>query len=588
MTEAMYKQTRWTLNELLPGSRGAELEGVINEIEDTATYIQSLRDTLVPGLTCEGFMRVLNALERFAALSNRLGAYGQLWFSEDTQNREALAYMVNMDDILAALQNRILFFNLWWRTLDNDEANRLIDCAGPLVYYLQLQRNFKQHTLSEPEEKIINIKDVNGVNAILTIYDMITNKYVFEMEINGEKKKLTRDALMDYVRHPDAQLRKGAYQELFRVYGADEVVLSQIYIHRIRDFANENLHLRHFQSPISMRNITNDVSDIAVELLLTVCELEAGVFQRYFRLKARMLDTPKLQRYDIYAPVATQSHKVIAYNEAVAMVLDTFREFSPQMEVLARSVFDQQHVDGEDRPNKRGGAFCYSALPKILPWVLVNYNGQPRNVATIAHEMGHAVHALMAQDHSIFTYNATLPLAETASVFSEMLLTERLLATQTDKEVKREILQSSIDDIYATIIRQAYFVIFEQKAHRLFSEGDIDLNALYMSTLTAQFGDAVDVGKDFKHEWMAIPHIYHTPFYCYAYCFGELLSLALYQRYKEEGERFKPTFLKILSYGGSKSPDHMLSEVGIDISDPAFWRSGFRVIEAMIHQLEHL
>ncbi|KJU86774.1 pepF/M3 family oligoendopeptidase [Candidatus Magnetobacterium bavaricum] len=602
MTNATYKQMRWALNELLPGDKGPELEDIINEIDDTASYIQSLRDMLVPGLTCEDFMRMLNALERFATLSNRLGAYGQLWFSEDTQNREALSYMVRMDDMLASLQNRILFFNLWWRSLGNDEANRLIGCSGSLAYYLQMQRNFKQHTLSEPEEKVINLKDVNGINAILTLYDMITNKYVFELEIDddmgsatpGSKKKLTRDALMGYVRHHDAQIRKSAYQELFRVYAADEAILSQVYIHRLRDFTNENLHLRQFLSPISVRNLANDVSDIAVEILLTVCEVEAHVFQRYFKLKARMLNTPKLQRYDIYAPYVNEQQrnngprKVIAYNEAVAMVLDTFREFSPQIETHARRVFDQRHVDGEDRPNKRGGAFCYSVLPTLLPWVLVNYNGQPRQVATIAHEMGHAVHAMMAHDHSVLTYNATLPLAETASVFAEMLLTERLLATETDRGVKREILQNSIDDIYATIIRQAYFVIFEQKAHRLFSEGDIDLNALYMSTLSAQFGDAVDVSKDFRLEWMAIPHIYHSPFYCYAYCFGELLSLALYQRYKEEGERFKPLFLKILSYGGSKSPDHILSEVGIDISDPAFWRSGFRVIETMIHQLEVL
>ncbi|MBF0607487.1 MAG: M3 family oligoendopeptidase [Candidatus Magnetobacterium sp. LHC-1] len=603
MTDAMHKQTlpqglltpRWTLSELLPGGKGPELEDVIQEIDETASYIQSLRDTLVPGIACEDFVRLLNALERFATLSNRLGAYGQLWFSEDTQNREALSYMVRMDDMLASLQNRILFFNLWWRSLSNDEANRLIACSGSLQYYLKQQRNFKRHTLSEPEEKIINLKDVNGINAILTLYDMITNKYAFELEISGKKQQLTRDALMGYVRHHDAGLRKGAYQELLRVYGADEAVLSQIYTHRLRDFTNENLHLRQFQSPISVRNLANDVSDLAVEILLTVCEVEAHVFQRYFKLKGRMLNTPKLQRYDIYAPCYASSdnqdnkpHKTIAYHDAVAMVLDTFREFSPQLEVLARRVFEQQHVDSEDRPNKRGGAFCYSALPTLLPWVLVNYNGQPRQVATIAHEMGHAVHALMAHEHSVLTYNATLPLAETASVFSEMLLTERLLATETDRNVKREILQNAIDDIYATVIRQAYFVIFEQKAHRLFSEGEIDLNALYMSTLSAQFGDAVDVSKDFRFEWMAIPHIYHTPFYCYAYCFGELLSLALYQRYKEEGEKFKPLFLKILSYGGSKSPDHILNEVGIDISDPALWRSGFRVIETMIHQLEVL
>ncbi|MBF0344001.1 MAG: M3 family oligoendopeptidase [Nitrospirae bacterium] len=588
MTDTVYMQTRWTLKELLPSGKGPELEETITEIHNTAAYIESLRDTLQPGLSCEGFMRIINALERFAALSNRLGSYGQLWFSEDTQNRDALSYMVRIDDMLASLHNRILFFNLWWRALDETQANRLIECSGSLAYYLRYQRSFMKHTLSEPEEKIINIKDVNGSNALLTLYDMITAKYTFVLEVDGEKKRLTKDALINYVRHPNPQLRKSAYQELFRVYGADEGVLSQIYTYKLRDFANENLHLRHFQSPISVRNLSNDVPDVAVEILLTVCEVESVVFQRYFKHKARMLNIPRLQRYDIYAPTADTPQKVIAYNEAVAMVLDAFNEFSPQMGALARRVFDQQHVDSEDRTNKRSGAFCYSALPTLTPWVLINYNGEPRNVATIAHEMGHAIHALMAGHHSVFTYNSTLPLAETASVFSEMLLTERLLATETNREIKREILSNAIDDMYATVIRQAYFVIFEQKAHRLLMEGDIDLNALYMATLTAQFGDSVDVSSEFKLEWTAIPHIYHTPFYCYAYCFGELLSLALYQRYKEEGESFKPLFLKILSYGGSESPVHILNEVGIDVSDPAFWRSGFRLIEGMINQLEKL
>ncbi len=343
----------------------------------------------------------------------------------------------------------------------------------------------------------------------------------------------------------------------------------------------------NFTSPINVRNVTNDIPDEAVEALLNVARQNVGVFQRYFTLKAGWLGMEKLRRYDIYAPLA-ESDVTIDYNDAVNMVLDTFADFEPQVAGHAARVFDQQHIDSQVRKGKRGGAFCSTVLPSMTPWVLMNYTGKVRDVATLAHELGHAIHSMMAEDHSVLTQHPTLPLAETASVFAEILLTDRLLAEETDPLARRELLAAAVDDMYATVMRQAFFVLFEVEAHQAIMENvsTDELHARYLANLREQFGDSVEIADEFKYEWVSIPHIYHTPFYCYAYSFGQLLVLALYRRYQQEGEAFKPGYLKLLAYGGSSRPEEILQEAGIDVTDPAFWQGGFDVISEMIDELE--
>lgn len=587
MTKNNYQSTRWTLKALLPDPTGEVVNQTIEALEEATTALEALRPTLAPDMPGKDFAKAVTALEKVATLANRLGSYGPLWFSEDTQNQNALAFMGRMDELLADIQNRILFFSLWWKELADEDANRLLAYAGDGRYYLEKERLFKDHTLTEPEEKIINLKDVNGISAIVTLYDMITNKFVFELEVNGETKKFTRDQLMTYVRNPSPEIRAAAYQEQFRVYQQEAPVLSQIYIHRVRDGAAENLKLRHFSSPIAARNLGNHIPNEVVDTLLDVCTEQSPVFQRYFKLKAEWLGMPKLRRYDLYAPLSDKSDKKIPYSEAVDMVLDSFNEYSPRVANLARRVFDDGHIDAEIRAGKRGGAFCSSILPGMTPFVLANYTGEPRQVATLAHELGHAIHALLAADHSVLTFHSALPMAETASVFSEMLLTDRLLTEEHDSKVRRDILAEAVDDAYATVLRQAYFVLFERDAHQMIAAGKTptELNQHYLANLARQFGNSVEISEDFQYEWICIPHIYHTPFYCYAYSFGQLLSLSLYQQYKQEGDAFTPTFLKILSYGGSASPQHILTEAGINMADADFWRGGFKVIEGMVNEL---
>jgi len=587
--EHNFQQSGWTLAALLPAHEGAEFERILAELEQQVAQFEAGRERLSPEISNEAFMELMQLAETIRASTGRLVAYAYLWFAEDTQAQEALGFLGQMDQLSTEIKNRMLFFSLWWKGLDEEPAQRLLAASGDYAYYLESLRRFKPYTLSESEEQIINLKDVNGANALVKLYHMITNRFSFELEIDGEVKEMTRAELSQYVRDPSPEMRAAAYQELYRVYSDQGTVLGQLYSHLVRDWGSENVTLRSFDSPISVRNLGNDIPDPVAETLLDVCRKNMPIFHRYFRLKARWLDVDKLRRYDIYAPVGA-AEKTYPFAEAIDLVLDSLAQFSLTLADYALRVFADRHVDAAIRPGKRSGAFCYGVLPGVTPWVLVNYVGKTSDVLTVAHEIGHAVHALVAQDHSVFTFHSALPMAETASVFSEMLMADRLRSEEKDPAVLRDLLVTTLDDAYATIARQAYFVLFEVEAHKRAVEGATtdDLCALYLDNLHEQFGDSVEISGDFRWEWTAIPHIYATPFYCYAYSFGQLLVLALYRQYKNESASFVPRYLNILSYGGSASPEHIISEAGFDMTLPDFWQGGFDVLREMLDELEAL
>jgi len=581
-----YTQTRWSLADLFPGGN-QDVDPALARLDQEIAHFESRRSELSPEISTEAFLDIVRELEGLSRQAHVVNSFAGLWFAEDTQNQAAQTLAARIDQFMAEMQNRSLFFSLWWKGLDDPQADRLMAAAGDYRYWLEEMRHFKPHTLTEPEEKIINIKNVSGVSALNMLYDSITNRYTYKMEVDGEVKELTRGQLMVYARHADPALRERAYRELYRVFGADGPILGQMYQTLVRDWRNEEVGLRHFPTPISARNLANDIPDGVVDTLLEVCRANAPLFQRYFRLKARWLGMERLRRYDIYAPVV-KSEKSYPFAEAAGTVFASFEEFDPQFAEMAERVFGQNHMDSEVRKGKRSGAFCATVTPELTPWVLINYQGRPDDVATLAHELGHAIHSMLASGHSLFTQHASLPLAETASTFAEMMLVDRLLATESDERVRRDLLFRQVDDAYATILRQAFFALFERRAHDLVQSGAAvdDLSAAYLENLNEQLGDAVEIGDEFRWEWVSIPHIFNVPFYVYAYAFGQLLVLALYQQYREEGESFKPRYLKILSAGGSMSPAQLLSEAGIDISQAAFWQGGFDVIRGLVEQLE--
>lgn len=577
---------RWDLTHLVKDPV-QQLEHHLSELGAQVDQIEAARTKLAAGMSATDFQSILQLSESIARGSSRLGAYAYLWFSEDTKDAKARSFKTHVEERLTALQNRLLFFELWWQGVDEVNAARLMTESGDHRYHLETIRRYTPHTLSEPEEKIINVKNVTGRSAVNTLYDVVTNAFTFTVREGGRKTTVNREGLMAYVRSPKASVRQGAYQELYRVFSAQRDLLGEIYKTLVNDWKSENLGLRHFTSPIATRNLGNDVPDLAVDILLSVCAKNAEIFQRYFKLKARICKIKAMSRYHLYAPHRTEAKKY-KYPEAVKMVLDAYRGFSPRLADLAQQVFTDGHIDAPTRPGKLGGAYCYSVVPGLTPYVLLNYTGDARDIATMAHELGHAVHGMLAAHHSVFTFHSTLPLAETASVFGERILSDALMRQESNKKVRQGLLLGQLDDIYATVLRQAYFVRFEKMAHQMIAEGGTgdQLAHTYLDELRQQFGKAVKVPDEFKWEWLTIPHIFASPFYCYAYSFGNLLVLALYRKYQEEGAAFVPKYLELLGTGGSESPATILGRVGVDMKSEAFWESGFKTIREMVDQLE--
>ncbi|NGZ03495.1 MAG: oligoendopeptidase F [Nitrospira sp. WS238] len=585
-TAAPVARNRWDLSDLVKNAP-LDVERNLVDLGKLVGQVELARPRLQATITTPDFLAILKLLESIAELSNRLGAFAYLGFSEDTKDAKSRSFKSRIEERLTALNNRLLFFDLWWQSVDSFNAERLMADAGDLRYHLETIRRYKAHTLSEAEEKIINVKNVTGRSAVNTLYDVVTNGLTFTLTVDGTKRKMNREQLMCHVRSPRASVRQAAYQELYRVFSAQRDLIGEMYRTLVNDWKSENVELRVFTAPIATRNLGNDVPDQAVDVLLATCAKNAEIFQTYFRLKAKVCKITSMSRYHIYAPHRTETKKY-RYDDAVKMVLEAYRGFSPQLADLAEEVFRARHVDAPTRPGKLGGAYCYSVVPGLTPYVMLNFTGEARDVATMAHELGHAVHGMMAKDHSVFTFHSTLPLAETASVFGERILSDALMSQEPKKTVRQGLLLNQLDDIYATILRQAYFVRFEQLAHQMVADGATgdQLAQTYLTELRQQFGKNMKVPDEFQWEWLSIPHLFASPFYCYAYSFGNLLVLALYRMYKEQGVAFVPKYLELLSAGGSQSPHDILSKVGVDMTSETFWQSGFDTIKEMVNDLE--
>ncbi len=596
---AALKVGRWDLTDLVKNPSGDEFALLLKSIEERVTQFEKNRQTLQPDISSVEFENLIHAIEDISEKISIASGYAHLRYYADTSSNEASALVIRLEKLASDVGNRMLFFDLWFKKqLDDANANRLID-AIPRVYkeYFRHKRLVAKYSLSEPEERIINTLDVTGSRALVKIYDKMTSSFEFTMKLKRGKKVIekkfdNKEKLVSLVRSTDAKIREAAYKSLLEIYRKNSGVLGEIYQNIAIQWRDEAISMRGYKSSISVRNTANNLDDATVEALLASCRKNAAIFQDYFREKAAMLGMKKLRRYDLYAPISnkTADSKKFTYGKAVTSVLDTFGDFDPQVRRLAERVFAERHVDSEIRKAKRGGAFCYTVTPKRTPYVLLNFDGQTRDVATFAHEFGHAIHSMLASEMPIMVSHAPLPLAETASVFAEMLLTEKLAEKMTDRE-RRVLLAEKIDDMYATTIRQAYFTLFEIDAHRAIAESNVTIDAvakIYLDNLKEQFGSSIALSLDFQWEWVYIPHFYHTPFYTYAYSFGNLLVLSLYRQYKLEGRPFVSRYIKILSAGGSRKPEELLMEAGIDISREEFWQQGFDYAKEMIQQLKSL
>ena len=588
---AEYQLGKWNLSELSKNPKSPEFQKQVQELEKQAIRFEKIKSKLDPKMTSKKFMDILAEVENISENMSKIGGYASLSYSSDTQSDEATSLLTKMSKLGSDISNKILFFDLWWKTqVDDKNAKRLMKDTGELTEYLAHKRLFAKYALSEPEEKIINTLDVTGISALVKLYDKITNAYEYKMKIGAKTKTLTREELTNYVRSVDPKIREAAYKTILSKYEKNKGVIGEIYQNIVLNWKDEGIEIRGYDSPISMRNIGNDVDDKTIESLLSVCRKNSTVFQKFFVQKAKMLGLKKIRRYDLYAPATSKiKEKNYSYNKSVKLVFESLGKFSNTLEEFARKVFNENHIDSSVRQGKRDGAFCSTLTPKITPYVLVNFTGKSRDVFTLAHELGHAVHSQAAQNRSILVQDAPLPLAETASTFSELLLYDNISDKISDDE-KKIMLSEKIDDLYATILRQSFFTIFEIDAHKQIGKGTTidEISKTYLQNIKEQFGKSVVVSEDFGIEWSSIPHFYHTPFYCYAYSFGNLLALSLFQRYKKEGKDFVTSYINILAAGGSKKPEKLLAEYGFDIRSPKFWQEGFDYVDEQVKTLSKL
>src|SRR4029078_12296274 len=443
------------LSELLKDPIKDEFNRSLSHINAKVANFEEKKSVLGKDISTNDFMNLIKNSEDIAESLSYVTGYAHLKYAEDTSSNDIGALVTKVNIFSSEVSNKLLFFDLWFKkVLDEQNADRLIK-ESPDVYkdYLHHERSMSKYTLNESEEKIINILDVTGISALIKIYDRMTNGFEFEyIEERGTRKIrktiTNKEKLVSLVRSSISSERVAAYKSLLSTYKKNSGVLGEIYINRILNWNNEYILLRGFPSPISVRNLANNISDETIMALLNVCRSNSKVFHQYFKEKAKILRVKKLERYHLYAPLKSQEQKKIAFGEALRMVLDAFGDFHPEFKAIVQDLVTKKHIHSKLQNNKQGGAFCSTISPKVAPFVLLNFDGTLRDISTMAHEFGHAIHSVLAADKPISVQHPSLPLAETASVFGEMILNDRLL-DKVKKNDKKIMLAEQIDDFYA-------------------------------------------------------------------------------------------------------------------------------------------
>ncbi len=568
------QNVRWDLSDL---GKEETLEEDLAKIKKLASEIESQKKEYVPAISIEKFREIFRHYENLLVALSQFTTYAYLKFYKNTADARAQALTAKADQTEAEIKNKILFVELGFKEFDDKNAQRLIAASPPYRHYLERLRELKPFTLKEDVEQAINIKDTTGISAIISLYEVFTSDFMFDFE----GKKITREELVKFVRDPLPEKREKAYHLLIGRYQQNKNTLSLMYQTVVNNWKNE-MEMRKYPSPLSIRNKRNDLEDQDVEALLKAFKKHIPLFQDYFKEKTRLLNMKKLRRFDLYAPFR-KTEKHYTFPKAKEIALASFQPF-PEFVRYASAILEN-HLDSEPNPGKRGGAFCHYPNHITKPYVMMNFVGDVNSVRTLAHELGHGVHAMLSsQKNNYFHYDPMLPMAETASTFGEMLLLDFM--KKQSPELMQELTVGQLDDAYATIARQFHFVLFEKEAHDLVTKGGSreDLEQLYLKMLRDHFGDAVDVDDIFKYEYLYIPHIYHTPFYCYAYGFGLLLSLGLYARYLKYPS-FKKEIVQIFSAGGNDTPRNILKKAGIELNEE-FWQSGFDYLQELLKEIK--
>jgi len=578
----------WDLADLYAAADDPALDHDLDAADREATALATEHRGRLERLDAAGLADLVGRYEACLERAGRAGTYAHLAWSTDTGDARRGALLQKLTERSARLHQTLLFFELEWAGLADEQADALLadERLAHYRHFLRVTRRTRPHLLTEPEERVLSEKSVTGRRAWVRYFDETHGAAKFRLD----GADIQREELLNKLHQADRPLRQRAAASITEGLRALLPTSTFVFNTLLADKAADD-RMRSFPSWISDRNLDNQVDDAVVDALVAAVVGRYDIVERYYRLKRRLLEVGELFDYDRYAPLAAESRRY-HWDEAVETVLSAYRRFSGRLGGEAARFFDNAWIDAPIRPRKRGGAFCHSCVPSVHPYLLLNYQGQPRDVMTLAHELGHGVHGLLAGPRGYLQFHTPLTTAETASVFGEALVFQDLLEREDDRRERLAMLVRRIEDTFATVFRQTAMNRFEEAIHEARrSDGELTQERfaeLWLSTQRAMFGDSVTLSEDYGAWWSYIPHFVHTPGYVYAYSFGELLVLALYARYQEAGESFADSYVEMLAAGGSDWPHRIMQPLGVDLTDPGFWDRGLAMVEQMVEEAEEL
>ncbi len=575
----------WDLADLYDGENDPRLAADVRWCGEEAALLHGRFRGQVAGLTAAGLLELVVRLEALDARLSRLGTFAFLNFTTQMENSGAGALLQRMEELASQCKREVVFFELEWNALAPEGAAALLADAGLAGYghYLEALRRYQPHQLSEPEESLLLEYAPVGRSAWNTLFDKVISGLRF-----GPRKRTEEEVLTDLYKQ-DRGVRREAADELTAGLQSQRHVLTHIFNTLAAEKMIED-RLRRHQDWVHAMNLGNELAGATVETLVQAVTSRYDIVRRYYRVKRELLHLDELTDYDRYAPLPALPSQRIGWDACRAMVLNSFAAFSPELAAIAGQFFERNWIHAPILPGKRGGAFAHPCVPDVHPYVMVNYTGTLNDVSTVAHELGHGVHQVLAARRGHFNSETPLVLAETASVFAEMLIFQSQLALLSDGAPRRAFVCQKLESIFATVFRQTAMNRFEKRMHEgRRGQGELSceqLSEFWLATQNEMFGDAVTLRPDYGIWWSYIPHFLSTPGYVYSYAFGELLVLALYGLYQQQGDSFVALYSQLLAAGGTASPYDLVKPFGIDLDDPAFWHQGLNVIDGMLRQVE--
>ncbi len=580
--------TEWDLSPLADGEGEAGVRRQLEEAGERASAFAAGHAGRLAELDAAGLTAAMRELAEINELVGKAGSFASLRFATDTADAARGALLQLVQERATEIETKLLFFELEWAAIGDDRAEELLadPDLGFCAHYLRSARRYRPHLLSEPEEKILAEKAIASQAA----WSRLFGEQCAALRVQSDGEEISLELALSRLQSPDRDSRRATAEAVTEALEPGLRTRAFIFNTLLYDKAVED-RLRSYPHWLAARNLANEASDESVMALVHAVRGRFDIPQRWYRLKAQLLGVDKIADYDRAAPVLRED-VMFSFAESRELVVDTYASFADEAGRVARRFFDERWIDAPVRPHKRGGAFCAYTVPSAHPYVMLNFTARRRDVLTLAHELGHGLHAALAQPQGVFQQSTPLTLAETASVFGEALVFGRMLDAAPDDNARLSLLAERIDGAVATVFRQMAMNRFEHLVHtRRREEGELSVERIGESWTESQaelFGDSVQMTDGYQSWWSYVPHFINTPGYVYAYAYGQLLALSVYGRYLEEGPSFAPHYLELLAAGGSRSPEELGAMVGIDLADPGFWDAGLRLVEQQLSAAEQL